>query len=75
MYKRKVSTDNKKQIKIKAKILGINSLIHFGKYQYLTIQQILDRDKQYIIWCIDKNLMIPNQELKNIISDMKIIKK
>lgn len=75
MYKRKVNKETKTYKKFTPKLVGIDSFIHIGKYKYLTIRQILDRDSQYIIWCIDKGLITPNQEVKNIIADMKKDKK
>ena len=75
MYKRKVTQSDKTNRKFKPKLVGIDSFIHIGKYKYLTIRQILDRDVQYIAWCINKELIIPSQEIKNILKDTKIIKK
>lgn len=74
MYKRKVTQEIKKDIKIQAINVTLNSLMKFGKYKYLTINQIIDRDAQYIVWCLNKNTIIPNKGIIDLLTNKGLIK-
>lgn len=73
MYKRKVNNQEKKYKKFRAHRADVQDLMKFGKYKYLTIGQIIDRNPQYIVWCIEKEFIIPSIEIIDILISRKEI--
>ncbi len=72
MYKRKVSTQPK-FTKCNYPIIGLYTTLKFGKYKYLTIKQVLDKDNKYILWCIDNFVFKPNHQLVTELIDRQLI--
>lgn len=75
MYKRKVTKEIKKYSKRLATKASMDTILNFGKYKYLEIRQVINRNPQYIFWCLEEELIIPTDyEMVRILIDNELLK-
>lgn len=52
----------------RGRLVNLKDKIGFGKYRDRKVKWVIDNDYDYLSWCIDKNILLIDQDCEKYIS-------